>query len=115
MLQNNVLYSTHMTETTHGNIVQGILSLTNKGIGYVRLLDAKDKKRFHRNRCEFSQHRTSWRHGQRGTLPKIEGKNQTGKIIEIITRAKIGFAGTLESDNGVCFLYQAIIVCIQTF
>lgn len=104
MLQNNVLYSTHMTETTHGNIVQGILSLTNKGIGYVRLLDAKDKKDSIEIDASFLN---TGLHGDTVSVelyPKIEGKNQTGKIIEIITRAKIGFAGTLESDNGVCFL-----------
>jgi ribonuclease R len=39
--------------------------------------------------------------------PKKHGLNQTGEVIEIISRVKVGHAGVLEEENGIFYLHPS--------
>ncbi len=90
-------------------ILEGIISITSKGTGYVRIDDGtktpnKDKK----DDIEIdSMHLNTALHGDTVEVI-IHSKNSKGRIVgevtKIISRAKNGFSGVLEEENSMFFL-----------
>ncbi|MDR3519604.1 MAG: ribonuclease R [Candidatus Pacebacteria bacterium] len=82
------------------NKVQGVISISSKGTGYVKVLDQKDdieidsrnlKTALHGDTVEVVLH------------PKNHGR-LSGEVSKIISRVKIRFAGILEEENKMFFL-----------
>lgn len=83
------------------NMRDGILITTTKGIGYVKNPEFTESIEIDPGFLNTGLHGDTVRvllH------PKMEGKQQTGEITEIIKRGKVGFSGTLEEDGGLFFL-----------
>ncbi len=84
------------------NILQGIISISSKDIGYVAIGDEKNKQDIEIN---FKNLNTAM-HGDTVEIilhPKGKGR-QTAEVLKIISRAKIRFAGILELENNIFFL-----------
>ncbi len=85
------------------NKLQGIISISSKGIGYVAIGEEKNKG----NDPEIDfKHLNTALHGDMVEIilnPKRKGR-QTAKVLKIISRAKISFVGVLEIENGLYFL-----------
>jgi len=79
----------HATRAT-----EGIISLNSKGVGYVT--PTGDVKRKNDIEISFENLNTALH----GDLVKISG----GKVVDILHRAKAGFAGTLKEENGAYYL-----------
>jgi len=92
---------TKKTHTARG-IVEGVISITGKGTGYVRTEKKDDED------IEIaSPNLNTALHGDRVRVivhPRRPGRKLTGEISAVMVRAKPGFAGTLEKENGVYFL-----------
>jgi len=73
-----------ITKTT-----QGVISISSKGIGYVKVPDLNTA--LHGDTVEIILH--SKGHGR-----------LTAEVLKVISRAKIGFSGVLEKENGLYFL-----------
>lgn len=83
------------------NTRDGILITTTKGIGYVKNPEFPESIEIDPGFLNTGLHGDTVRvllH------PKIEDRQQTGEIIEIIKRGKVGFSGVLEEDGGLYFL-----------
>lgn len=81
--------------------MEGIISISGKGIGRVRIKNSDDlveiEHHFLHTAC----------HGDTVKIllhPKAKDKAQTGQVTEILRRSKQGFAGILEIENGIYFL-----------
>ena len=91
-----------LMKKTHPQYIEGSLSISGKGTGYVRVPDSKQddieidpsflNTGLHRDKVKVLLH------------PKRKGESQCGEIIEIIARAKAGFSGVLEEEKGIYFL-----------
>jgi ribonuclease R len=81
------------------NKLQGTISISSKGTGYVKLLDEKMAKNGEDIEID-SRHLNTALHGDMVEIilhPK--NKNRvSGEVTKIISRAKIGFAGVLETS-----------------
>jgi ribonuclease R len=79
------------------NRLEGIISISSKGTGYVAIGTEKDKG----NDPEIDfKHLNTAIHGDRVEIilhPKVRGR-QTAEVSKIISRAKMRFAGILEAD-----------------
>lgn len=82
-------------------VMTGKMTITGKGIGYVKnpefTEDIEIQNHFlntalHGDEVEVSLH------------AKEEGRRQTGEVTKIITRAKMGFVGVIDKENGHAFL-----------
>lgn len=85
------------------NKLQGIISITAKGTGYVVIGDKKDKGQD--PEIDF-KHLNTAMHGDMVEIllhPKSRNR-QTAEVSKIISRAKMRFTGVLELENGVFFL-----------
>ena len=85
---------------TSTNKQQGIISVSAKGTGYVKVLDQKDDIEIDFKHLNTALH---------GDLVEIvlhkKGKGRiTGEVVKIISRAKTRFAGILEAENRMFFL-----------
>jgi len=90
---------------------QGIISITSKGVGYVKVLDEVPTKVG--SPTEVGQdpeidfrHLNTALHGDMVEIA-LHGKGHrriTGEVLKIISRAKIGFSGVLERESGLFFL-----------
>ncbi len=79
---------------------QGTISVSSKGIGYVKIEGYEEDPEID------SRHLNTALHGDIVEIvlhPKGQGR-LTAEVSKIILRAKIGFAGVLEQENGVFFL-----------
>jgi len=86
----------------HTNKLQGIISISAKGTGYVAIEGSKDKQD---PEIDF-KHLNTAMHGDTVEIvlhPKSKGR-QTAEVVRIINRAKIRFTGVLESENNMFFL-----------
>lgn len=90
--------------------IQGIISITAKGTGYVEILDDKQiiKKIKQKNQdIEIDyKHLNTALNGDTVEIllfPKTEGRIR-GEVTKIIKRAKTCFAGVLEEENSIFFL-----------
>jgi len=84
----------------HQNNLTGIISISAKGTGYVKVLDRKDDIEI-----DF-RHLNTALHGDT-VVVKIHGKMRSrtsGEVIKIISRAKTKFVGTLSEKNKLFFL-----------
>ena len=82
--------------------LQGIISISSKGTGYVAIGDKKDTQ----DPEIDSRHLNTALHGDTVEIvlhPKGK-KRQTAEVSKIITRAKTRFAGVLELENSIFFL-----------
>jgi len=97
-----MLYLKLMSKKTHKitNKLEGVISISSKGTGYVKI-EKKDED------IEIdSRHLNTALHGDTVTVvihPKMHDRI-TGEVSKIISRAKNGFAGVLEEENGIFFL-----------
>ena len=84
----------------HRSMAEGIISISSKGTGYVKVLDQKDDIEID------SQNLKTALHGDTVEVilyPKNHGR-LNGEVSKIINRAKIRFAGILEEENKMFFL-----------
>ena len=94
-----------MTEkaTKPTNKLQGIISISSKGTGYVATSGEKNKGQ---DPEIDSKHLNTALHGDMVEIllhPKTKGR-QTAEVTKITSRAKIRFAGVLEQENRMMFL-----------
>ncbi len=86
---------------TKENTVDGTLSITGKGLGFVRVKDRDENIEIEPKFLNT---------GLQGDQVKVRiiGKNredkEVGEIVEIISRSKAGFAGVIEEEKGIYFL-----------
>ena len=83
--------------------LEGIISISSKGTGYVAVGD--DKNKGNDPEVDYKHLKTAL-HGDQVEIllhPKGAGR-QTAEVTKIIKRAKIRFAGVLEDENGMMFL-----------
>lgn len=83
------------------NRKEGIISISSKGTGYVRVLELKEDPEI-----DF-RHLNTALHGDTVEItlhPKSSARRQGAEVSKIIFRAKTGFAGVLEKDKGMFFL-----------
>ncbi len=82
------------------NRLEGTISISSKGTGYVRVLDEKPTKNGDDIEID-GRHLNTALHGDIvQVLLHPRNKNRiTGEVTKIIHRAKIGFAGVLETEN----------------
>lgn len=81
--------------------IEGIISISHKGVGKIRIKDQEDGVEI-----EHSFLRTAC-HGDTVKVllhPKVRNEIQTGEVYEILRRSKKGFAGVLEKENDTYFL-----------
>ncbi len=91
-------------KTTAGNYVEGVITTTGKGLGFVSLGD--DSPRENDIRIEAGFLNTALPKDRVKVLlgVKIPNTQQGGEVVEIIQRAKINFVGTLEKDGDFYYL-----------
>lgn len=85
-----------------GQIVQGSLNVSGKGIGFVKLRDLGVSVEIPRealNRA-FPGDTVQVEITSLPTPPISDRDNPMGKVIDITRRAKVGYAGTLSYENG---------------
>ncbi len=85
------------------NVLQGVISISSKGTGYVAIGADKDKGKD--PEVDFKHLNTAMHNDVVEILlhPKSKGR-QTAEVTKIISRAKIRFAGILETEKSVFFL-----------
>ncbi|MEK7069401.1 MAG: RNB domain-containing ribonuclease, partial [Patescibacteria group bacterium] len=82
------------------NKKEGIISISSKGTGYVRIPELKEDPEI-----DFRHLKTAL-HGDTVEIilhPKGSGR-QGAEVSRIISRAKVGFTGVLEQENNIFFL-----------
>ncbi|HCY18013.1 MAG: Ribonuclease R [Candidatus Nomurabacteria bacterium GW2011_GWB1_35_20] len=84
-----------ITKTT-----QGVISISSKGIGYVRTPDYEED-----SEIDFRHLNTALHGDMVEIILHTKGHGRlTAEVSKIISRAKIGFSGVLEKENGLYFL-----------
>ncbi|MCX6757665.1 MAG: ribonuclease R [Candidatus Nomurabacteria bacterium] len=92
------------------NRLEGTISVTGKGTGYVRIDDGKKVAGTKNKKDDIEidpRYLNTALHGDTVQIilhPKKKGSRQTGEVSKIILRAKNGFAGVLEIEDGIYFL-----------
>ncbi len=85
------------------NTLQGIISISSKGTGYVAI--GTEKNKGEDPEIDF-RHLNTALHGDMVEIvlhPKGQGR-LTGEVVNIVSRAKMGFSGVLEKEGLVYFL-----------
>ncbi|HEV7702034.1 MAG TPA: ribonuclease R [Candidatus Paceibacterota bacterium] len=86
------------------NKLQGRISISSKGTGYVAV--GEDKNKGEDPEIDF-KHLNTALHGDMVEIllhPKKAGQRQRAEISNIVSRAKMSFAGVLEMENNMLFL-----------
>ena len=86
------------------NKLEGVISISSKGTGYVKVLGYKDDIEIdfkHLNTALHGDIVEIILHPLKSSLGK---RRKTGEVIKIISRAKTNFAGVLEEENKLFFL-----------
>ena len=92
-------------KNNHGNRLQGVISISSKGTGYVSIGEKKNKRNNQDIEVDFKHLNTAMHGDMVEILLHPKGKNrQTAEVLKIIARAKICFAGVLELENSMFFL-----------
>jgi ribonuclease R len=89
-----------MTNTTVTHI-EGRIALSNRGLGFVRSQDFDDAIVIEPQDLDLA---LSGDIVKVLILPKIENKDQSGKIVEIVKRKKKGFSGSIVEKDGNFYL-----------
>ncbi|PCI19527.1 ribonuclease R [Candidatus Wolfebacteria bacterium] len=88
-------------------IVEGMIRITSKGMGYVSVKDRKDDIEIDAPHLNTALHRDTvlvQLYPRQHRVSGRDNRKQTGKVIKIIKRVKLGFAGVLEKDDGTYYL-----------
>ena len=99
IVKNNI--KKNKTQKISSNYVEGIISISHKGIGNVRVKGQDDIIEVEHNFLHTACHLDAVKillH------PKKSGLNQSGEVAEIIRRSKKGYSGVLEKENDTYFL-----------
>ena len=93
-----------MTTTPQTQYIEGIISTTNKGLGFVSL--GEDSPRENDIRIETGFLNTALPKDRVKVLlhPVLPNTQQTGEVVEILERAKMTLVGTLEQDGQATYL-----------
>lgn len=81
--------------------IEGVISINSKGVGYVKHIDWPNGILVEHDKLNTALH---------GDIVGIElyaqkvGESVTAKVINIVKRAKRGFSGVIEEQNGMFFL-----------
>jgi ribonuclease R len=86
-----------MDQVKQGSVLDGIINISPKGIGYLKARDLGITVEVQREALNRAFHGDTVK-VEVTDLPKDE--NPKGKIIEITRRSKIGYSGTLTFDKG---------------
>ncbi|MEI6580949.1 MAG: ribonuclease R [bacterium] len=86
--------------TKYQNKLTGTISISSKGIGYVKILDKKEDIEI-----DFRHLNTSLHGDTVEVIPHKKGHHRTtGEVSKIVKRDKLGFSGVLEKENDIFFL-----------
>lgn len=93
----------HM-ETANQQYVEGIITTTSKGLGFVSL--GEEMPREEDIRIEAGSLNTALPKDRVKVLlyPRTPNTQQTGEVVEILERAKMSFVGTLEKEGEAYYL-----------
>ena len=84
--------------------VQGVISITSKGTGYVKIEGQENKEKD----IEIdARHLNTALHGDTVEVtlhPEVKLKRQNGEVSKIVSRAKTAFAGALKKTYGTFFV-----------
>jgi len=84
--------------------VQGVISITSKGTGYVKIEGQENKEKD----IEIdARHLNTALHGDTVEVtlhPEVKLKRQNGEVSKIVSRAKTAFAGALKKTDGTFFV-----------
>jgi len=83
-------------------IVEGNLAITGKGIGYLRSRDRDEDVEIDPKFLGTGLHGDTVR--VRLLSKRNRDGQETGEVIEVLSRAKAGFAGVIEEERGLFFL-----------
>ena len=91
-------------KNNHLNKLEGIISITAKGTGYVAIGGEKSRQNGEDPEIDFKHLNTALHGDTVEIILHPKGKNrQSAEVSRIINRAKIRFAGVLELKNGIFF------------
>ncbi|OGJ05387.1 ribonuclease R [Candidatus Nomurabacteria bacterium RIFOXYA2_FULL_35_9] len=91
-------------KNNHLNKLEGIISITAKGTGYVAIGGEKSRQNGEDPEIDFKHLNTALHGDTVEIILHPKGKNrQSAEVSKIINRAKIRFAGVLELKNGIFF------------
>lgn len=85
----------------NGRLVEGIISVTPKGVGYVSVPDREEDIEIDAPFLNTALHRDTVRvllH------PRVPGERERGEVVDILVRSKMEFVGVLEKHAGFFFL-----------
>ncbi|MFA6397553.1 MAG: ribonuclease R [Candidatus Paceibacterota bacterium] len=86
--------------------IEGFLSITGKGFGYVRPRDIKPGTKDFDIEIDPAFLNTGL-HGDEVKVllhPKIKNKQQNGEVVSVLKRSKAGFSGILQKENDIFYL-----------
>ncbi len=86
--------------------LEGTISITSKGTGYVNVnADKKIKNKNDDIEIDFNHLKTALHGDTVQILLHPKGKNRvTGEVVKILARAKLGFVGVLQKEESMIFL-----------
>ncbi len=93
--------SSKQTNNSISGQIEGIISISHKGYGIVRIKNKIETIEIDHNFLHTACH------GDTVKIllhPKKRDTNQTGEVLEILNRSKKGYAGVLEKENDTYFL-----------
>lgn len=95
-------YNLTMTnQPTSNTPIRGIMSITQKGTGFLKNVDLEQDLEVERKYLNTALHGDEV---EAEALPEKEGERRKARITKIIHRAKNQFVGTVEEDNGFFFI-----------
>jgi len=87
--------------TTDRPVITGKMTITGKGVGYVKNPEFKEDIEIQNPFLNTALHGDEV---EVSLNAKEENKRQNGEVVKIITRAKMGFVGVIDKENGYAFL-----------
>ena len=88
------------TDSTQPTRLEGIISTTQKGIGFLKHPDLTEDVRIEAGFLNAALNRDLV---EVQLLPKVPDMQQTGEVVRIIKRARTKFVGVIEHENGFVF------------
>lgn len=91
-------------KSTTPNYVEGVITTTGKGLGFVSLNEESPREEDIRIEAGFLKTALPKDRVKVLLHAKIPNTQQTGEVVEILARAKMTFVGTLEKDTDAYYL-----------
>lgn len=91
-------------KTSAGNFVEGVITTTAKGFGFVSVGEDMNRENDIRIEAGFLNTALPRDRVKVRLNAKVGDMQQTGEVVEILARAKINFVGTLDEEKGAVFL-----------